>query len=258
MAEIKDLRTVNGRLAALQLEAGRYAEAARQRLANDGPKATVKAAVSLAAAHARYPVTVRAQRRRTFTFQGTPVHYETSKWNNAWLNERAVEIAVARHVLAGRSGPMLEVGNVLSHYGWSGHAILDLFEGMPDVINEDVRTWRTESTFQTIASISTLEHVGWDDPVKDPRGAVVSVENLRSLLAPGGLLLVTVPLGYNRHLDDAVRSGELSFDETTFLERVSRENDWRESTKEAALARPYGGRFRNGNAVLVGVDRRPL
>jgi hypothetical protein len=240
MAEISSLRKADGRVAAVRLEAGRD-----------------KAGVSLAAAHAVYPLTVRRHSRRTFDFAGASLRYETSRWNNAWLNERAVEIAVARHVLASRTGDMLEVGNVLGHYGWGDHVILDLFEGLPGVINEDVRTWKTEARYSTIASISTLEHVGWDDTVKDPRGAVASVENLRRLLEPNGLLLVTVPLGYNPFLDSALRSGDLQFDDMVYLERTSASNEWAETTAERALARPYGGRFRNGNAVLVGVDRRP-
>jgi hypothetical protein len=256
MAEIKNLRKADGRLADIRLEARRYVDAARERLTQDGPKATVKAGMSLAAAHARYPVTVRRQRARSFTFRGAELRYETSKWNNAWLNERAVEIAVARHLLPPGDDQMLEVGNVLDHYGWDRHVVLDLFEGVPGVINEDVRTWRTANRYKTIASISTLEHVGWDDPVKDPRGAVAAVENLRTLLAPGGLLVVTVPLGYNSFLDGALRSGELRFDEMVYLERTTKENDWVETSPEAALSRPYGGRFRNGNAVLVGIDRR--
>jgi hypothetical protein len=256
MGEISTLRKADGRVAEIRLEARRYLDSARQRIADDGVKATLKAGTSLALAHATYPATVRQQRRRTFTFRGTSLHYETSRWNNAWLNERAVEIAVARNVLSGQTGSMLEVGNVLGHYGWDRHVILDLFEGLPGVINEDVRTWQTDQRFSTIASISTLEHVGWDDPVKDPRGAVASVENLRTLLSPGGLLLVTVPLGYNRFLDSALGSKELEFDEMIYLERTSAANDWTETTAESALSRPYGGRFRNGNAILVGIDRR--
>lgn len=241
----------------MRLEAGRYLESARQRLADDGLKVTVKAGASLALAHATYTATVRRQARRTFPFRGAHLRYETSRWNNAWLNERAVEIAVARHVLSGRSDDLLEVGNVLSHYGWGEHVILDLFEGLPGVVNEDVRTWKPDSRYSTIASISTLEHVGWDDAVKDPEGPVRSVENLRTLLKPGGLLLVTVPLGYNSFLDSAVRRGELTFGETTYLERTTSTNEWTETTKDQALGRAYGGRFRNGNAVLVGIDRRP-
>lgn len=256
MGEISSLRKADGRVSEIRLEARRYFDSARQRLADDGIITTAKAGASLALAHATYPVSVRRQRRRTFAFRGTQLHYETSRWNNAWLNERAVEIAIARDVLAGRSGEMLEVGNVLGHYGWKSDAVLDLFEGLPGVINEDVRTWRTDQRYSTIASISTLEHVGWDDPVKDPRGAVAAVENLRTLLKPGGLLLVTVPLGYNSFLDAALRSQELQFDEMFYVERTTAANDWRETTADAALSRPYGSRFRNGNAVLVGIDRR--
>lgn len=258
MAEIqKTVQTsLTGKAGALRVEAARWFRAGRERVRSEGAARTVRAGVSLAAAHATYPIVAARQKKRTFPFDGQSLTYDVSRWNNAWLNERSVEVAIARAVLEARTGSMLEIGNVLSHYGWSGQVVLDLYEGLPGVINEDVRTWRSDRRFDTIASISTLEHVGWDEAIEDPAGAAVAVANLRAHLAPGGLLLVTVPLGYNPHLDAAVKSGALRFDDMTFLERTSRRNEWAPCSKEVGLARAYGGRFRNGNGLLIGVDRR--
>lgn len=258
MAEIhKTVRTsLGGKAGVVRVEATRWVASGTQRIRQDGLWATLRAGASLAAAHATFPVTASRLGGRTFRFANEDLRYDASRWNNSWLNERVVEVAVARALLSARRGKMLEIGNVLSHYGWSEHTILDLYEGIPGVINDDVRTWRSEERFDTIASISTLEHVGWDGPAKDPSGPVVAAENLRRHLAPGGLLLVTVPLGYNPHLDNAVATGELKFDEMIFLERTSRRNDWVCCDKDAALERSYGTPFRNANALLVGIDRR--
>lgn len=110
-------------------------------------------------------------------------------------NERAVELAVAFDWLDGRTGSGLEVGNVLGHYGVSGHRVVDLHEQAAGVDNLDV--FDVEGAYDWIVAISTVEHVRWDVE-RDAEGAAAAVEHLRSLT---GQLLVTVPLGWNPSLD---------------------------------------------------------
>lgn len=59
-------------------------------------------------------------------------------------------------------------------------------------------------TYDWIVSISTMEHVGHDEEPKDPGAAARAIHHLRSLLASGGEMLVTVPGGYNPALDRAL------------------------------------------------------
>ena len=59
---------------------------------------------------------------------------------------------------------------MLSHYDPVRHAILDKFEQAPGVINEDALTWEPGRAFERILSISTFEHIGFDDDDKDPTG----------------------------------------------------------------------------------------
>lgn len=62
---------------------------------------------------------------RTFSYRGAQLAYFVHRHNYTWLNERAVEIPIARLALTGvGNGRVLEVGNVLSHYGSArrGHA----------------------------------------------------------------------------------------------------------------------------------------
>ena len=49
----------------------------------------------------------------------------------------------------------------------------------------------------SIVSISTLEHVGWDENTKDPDKIFQAIKNLKSYLVPRGKLIVTMPIGYN-------------------------------------------------------------
>jgi hypothetical protein len=71
--------------------------------------------------------------------------------------------------------------------------------------------------YDLIVSISTLEHVGYDEEPRDAGKAARAMEHLRGLLAPGGELLATIPVGYNRELDDALRGGDAR---VSYLARV--------------------------------------
>ncbi|OQW96440.1 MAG: hypothetical protein BWK77_04695 [Verrucomicrobia bacterium A1] len=59
-----------------------------------------------------------------------------------WVNERAVEIPVVRKFLEGRAGRILEVGNVMGHYGPADWDVVDRFERGARVLNCDVIEFR--------------------------------------------------------------------------------------------------------------------
>jgi hypothetical protein len=79
-------------------------------------------------------------------------------------------------------------------------------------------------------------------------------EAVRECVAPGGRLLVTIPIGYNQALDEGLRSGALAFDQESWLIRTTKNNDWRECAREEALAGAYGHPFHSANALCVGID----
>ena len=101
-------------------------------------------------------------------------------------------------------------------------------------------------------SVSTLEHVGFDEDVRDPDKPVRALERMVSWLNPGGRCLVTVPLGYNASFDERLWSGALRFDELRFMRRMSRANRWREATAEDVRDVRYGEPFICANAIAVG------
>ena len=178
--------------------------------------------------------------------------YFAHPYNAMWRNERAVEIPVALELLArARGGRVLEVGNVLAHYGHRGHDVVDRYEPSPDVIAVDIVDFCPDLPYDAIISISTLEHVGFDEDVKDPGKPRLAVEHMFSLLAPGGRMLATVPLGYNAALDRDLLADGLGFDELRFLKRVSRLGRWREVSAVEAAGTEYGRPYRWANAVAV-------
>jgi hypothetical protein len=106
--------------------------------------------------------------------------------------------------------------------------VLDKYDPAPHVLNEDVIYFKPVEKYDAIISISTLEHVGWDEDVRDPAKFITAVRNLtENCLAPGGCMLVTVPLGYNTYLDDNLAMGADYFNEKYFLKRVSAKKELR-------------------------------
>jgi hypothetical protein len=142
-------------------------------------------------------------RDRTFDFEGTSLHY-----NNTASTERCIEIPIALHFT--RPGQhVLEVGNVLNHYVPFPHDVVDKYEVADGVLNCDVVDYRTEKKYDLVIAISTIEHVGWDEPLKDPTKPLTAIEDLRSMLSPDGQMVITVPHGYNPYLDSALAADRI-------------------------------------------------
>jgi len=235
----------------VQIEAERVAARTKKMLREDGIRATSSFFALQAWEHATLPLLRRRRADERFSFDGAELRYDYSFYGQTWRNERTIEVAIARHFLADAPGRMLEVGNVLSHYGMRGHDVLDRYErGLPGVLNEDVLTFNPDSRYDTIVSISTLEHVRCDEEEKDPRGSTKALRNLRRLLAPGGRMLVTVPIDWHPGLDEDIAAGRFTLGRDTFYRRDSR-YDWSSTDRDEALENRYGSPYEAANALLV-------
>jgi hypothetical protein len=169
---------------------------------------------------------------RSFTFQASQYAYFSHRYNLTFLNERTVEIPLALAELGGHPpGRILEVGNVLLHYpGVPDHDVVDRYErhaGNP-VIRADARSFATSVRYDLIISISTLEHVGWDETPRVPQKAWETIQHLRTLLSPSGHLFCTVPFGYHPHLDERLLAERATFASYGILRRTSADNAWAE------------------------------
>ena len=156
-----------------------------------------------------------------FSYGGHQYHYMYHAYNMAWLNERAVEVPIIQKVIS-QMWPcdVLEVGNVLSNYPVNYQDnranifypqsqrfdILDKYEtnSAPGVkvINADIVNYNPGKKYKLIVSISTMEHVGYDEEAyggtphtKHPDKLVDTIANIkRNLLKPVGVFVFTVPL----------------------------------------------------------------
>lgn len=196
--------------------------------------------------------------RGEFTFAGERHRYLYHPYKWTWLTERTVEVPIAGAFLERHGGGrVLEVGNVLPHYGPHGHLVVDKYERAEGVLNLDVTELDRLGRFDLVVCISTLEHVGWDEEPREPDKAVEAVGRLAALLAPGGRLLLTIPVGYHPGLDAALESGALRFARSGALRRDHIGPHWREAAPADVWGTPYDFLLYSARAVFVGVIESP-
>ncbi|MBN1131167.1 MAG: hypothetical protein JXA71_19410 [Chitinispirillaceae bacterium] len=159
--------------------------------------------------------------RSRFTFKGAAYRYHYGWYNRTWLTERCVEIPLILAYLKKSRGAVLEVGNVLSHYVRVKHTVVDKFEKRPGVQNDDIESFVAPMPFDLIISISTLEHVGFHDDVRDPEKVLRCIDHLSAMLSKNGRFIFTVPLGLNSALDGYLRDGVIPCSWISYLSRIS-------------------------------------
>jgi hypothetical protein len=166
----------------------------------------------------RFSATFTGQRtlrwERRFLFRGKPLWYNRIPFNNR--AERAVEIPIALDFLARSrrsNSRLLEIGNVLQQYERDigvlpclhPRRIIDKFERGAGVENHDLMDLDSAEKYQTIISISTVEHIGQHRAPSgkfgeihgriDREAPLKAIAKLYDLLDIGGRALVTVPFG---------------------------------------------------------------
>lgn len=170
----------------------------------------IKGSIRRLIQQSKYRYSLLRGHKPSFIYRDKELEFFWHPYNRTWLGERSIEISAARDFLERQnsSSSGLEIGNVLSHYQPTNHKVVDKYERGDGVENKDVLSITTSAPLDWIIAISTLEHVGWDEPEKDFTKAVRSFEFLRSLLKPiTGRMFVTIPLGYHPHMDAYILSG---------------------------------------------------
>jgi hypothetical protein len=197
------------------------------------------------------PRTVRGEHGR-FALGGESYPYLFHRHKQTWLSERAVEVPVVRRLVERHRGRrVLEVGNVLAHYGGpSEHVVVDKYERAPSVLNLDVSEVGDLGPFDLIVAISTLEHVGWDEEPRHPAAGPAAIDTLRAALAPEGRLMITVPAGYNPVFDRSLASGAAPLTRSAALRREPGTSRWHEVPVEEAWRVPYDFLLYSARAVV--------
>ena len=164
-----------------------------------------------------------------FSFNNKQYEYFEHPYNRAAENMRTLEVPIITEYMKHHSvlEDILEIGNVLSHYGMATLDIIDFKEGP---ILQDLMTWEPDKRYDLIVSISTVEHIS----------AVPEdiLHKISSLLAPGGEALITLPTGYNSKWDRGLLSGVLPATVVGCMERMD-DNSWVECSLWEAVKKPY-------------------
>ncbi len=179
-------------------------------------------------------------------------YFDTLK---TWYNERAIEIPIVMELVRKYQGTnILEIGNVLSNHVKFEHDILDKYEIARGIINEDVVDYRPDKRYDLVVSISTLEHVGWDEKPRDNMKIPRAIENMKSLITSrGGIIIITLPLGYNSDLDKLLKDGIIRFSKQCHLLRISKGNEWKEASWEDVKGVKYNTPLPYANGLLIGI-----
>lgn len=194
---------------------------------------------------------------------GRGYRYFCHRYNATWRNERAVEVPITLQFIRNVANlqpqkklRVLELGNVLSHYTTLPqnveHVVVDKYETAPGVINTDIIDFNDDEKFDLIVGISTLEHVGFDEPQKDVLKPLRAVRHLKTLLKPTGLGLLTIPVAYNPTFPLFLAAKLFGFSKRYFLKRISLQNEWLEVPFAAVKNCSYGTPYSNANGICVG------
>lgn len=191
---------------------------------------------------------------KTFVFQDKRYKYFYHLYNNTWDNERAIEIPIIMSEIDYfKNKRILEVGNVLSHYFYINHEVIDKYESYKGVINEDVSFFKPKYKYDLIVSISTLEHVGLDDNIKKPERFIKAIQNLKKIINDSGKILITIPLGFNHYVDNLIINNEIKFNQKNFFKKTSKKNDWEEISLNNIETFKYDCPFPGANIVMFGI-----
>lgn len=193
------------------------------------------------------------RKRGCFLLQGKKIRYFIHKINMTYLNERSIEIPIAYNFIQKHRGKnILEIGNVLSNYFEANWDIVDKYEKAKEVINQDIIDFKPQKRYDLIVSISTFEHIGFDEKYKDDKKVMDAINNVKNnLLAADGLFIITVPLGYNTGLDKKLFSEELGFHRIYYLRRISADNRWEECKKENVVEAKFNSPYKFANAIAI-------
>jgi len=191
----------------------------------------------------------------TFQFQGNQYHYLFHPYCTTWKNERCAIVPIACEMVKKyqeQNKRILEVGNVISHIYHFNHDVLDKYEIVGDIINEDVVDFKPSKEYDLIFSIITLQHVGWNESPRDPKKILKAIENLRKILAPHGQIIIFHGLGENKQMDEFLKNGTLKFDKEFYLMKISNYR-WKEVNWDDVKNLEYDYSTPTANGVVIGI-----
>lgn len=191
---------------------------------------------------------------QNFEFDGKRYNYFFHPYCTTWRNERTVAVPIIWEIIKGYEGQsrnVLEIGNMLSYYFKVNHDIVDKYEIMDGVINEDIVDFRPSKKYDLIVSILTLVEVGVSEYPKDPSKIIRTVENLRTFLSPGGQIVVVMGLGFNPQFDKSLENKKIQFTTQGYLKHIEGFK-WKEDSWENVKDVKYDKSIPTARGLIIG------
>ena len=169
------------------------------------------------------------------------VHHHNCGWPPPVATERTVELAIADYWL--NQVPLneiIEVGAVTPYY-WPGRVsrVVDPADPSPFVTERRLVS-EVDLTGASVLSISTYEHIGQEE-YGMPAKPLLLEAAINQLLTQAKRFLVTVPIGYNAHMDKIVFSSRMLDDVSmSFVVRHEDGASWSEVSDPESARQKYG------------------
>jgi hypothetical protein len=194
-------------------------------------------------------------RNKKFIFNSIELNYFYHFYNKTYENERIIEIPIVLELMDQyKINIYYELGNVLFNYGIKGHPVIDKYDNNDNIIKQDITTFKPLKKLNNLVSISTLEHIGWDEGEKNYSKVSIAFNNiLNSLLLPGGIFIFTFPVGYNPYLDEYIKINKDKFYKIFPLKRINIKNEWEETDFENCMVQKFNYPYINANGLIVGI-----
>lgn len=191
-----------------------------------------------------------ARLHRSPEYGGKRIDYVVEPYNLTCANERCVELGIIEGALPD-SGKVLEVGHVWGHYRDHDFHVVDKYEQAAGVDNSDFLDLPEDRKYDFVFSISTFEHIGWDEEPRTPEKVGDALAKVPKLLAPGGTAVITMPVGWNPWLDEQLSSGGITADRIDWYVRNGLFCSWRNASREEGVAQKYGSPHAAANGLIV-------
>ncbi|MDI6785163.1 MAG: hypothetical protein QMD92_00480 [bacterium] len=205
-------------------------------------------------------------RKKTFIFQSKKYCYFYNRRNYTFINERAIEIPIFNRIVNKyKIGKILEVGSTLWNYFHQDYHIVDKYDHSTGIINMDILSYKPKFKYDLIISISTLEHVGWNENLYSAKKSknnndcfFKTIKHLESLLSNKGVLIFSVPLGYNPFVDLSLTKNFKYFTELHFMQRSYFKNQWKQVKYKHIKNLKHNHILSYSNAIVVGVINKNI
>jgi len=203
------------------------------------------------------PIITRIHPKHTFYIDNKKYNLFYHRYNLTWTKERAVEIPYALSKIQSCKGSILEVGNVIQNYISPTWTIVDKYEKAKGVLNEDINTYKPKNKYDLIMSISTFEHIGWDedgepDPMKSQDKIMTCFNNLKkNCLNHKGKIIISIPIGWNPGIDNLFFNNKFKFNKIRYIERIG-PRQWIQVPMKSAKKCKYGKPYAYANCIAIG------